>query len=61
MKTAEIKTEAERQKELEYDQYLFDIFWNDHIENQVQQMMEHCNEKPSKSSASLMTNELNPV
>ena len=46
---------------LEYDQYLFEIFRNDHIENQVQRMMEHCNEKSSNRSACLMTNELNPM
>ena len=61
MKTVEIKTVSERQKELEYDQYLFEIFRNDHIENQVQQMMEHCNEKSSNRSACLMINEHNPM
>ena len=42
----EIKTEKERPDELEYDQYLFEIFMSDHIENQVERMMECCNEQP---------------
>jgi len=61
MKTVELKTVSERQKELEYDQYLFELFRNDHIENQVQRMMEHCKEKISNRSACLMTNKLNPM
>jgi len=61
MKTFELKTVSERQTELEYDQYLFELFRNDHIENQVQRMMERCNEKSSKRSTCLMINEHNPM
>jgi hypothetical protein len=41
MTTTVIKSEVERQDDLKYDQYLFEIFRNDHIENQVQRMMEY--------------------
>ncbi len=29
------------QDKLEYDQYLFEVFRNDHIENQVQRIIEY--------------------
>ena len=61
MNTTETKANNERQDELEYDQYLFELFRNDHIENQVQRMMERCNEKSSKRSTCLMINEHNPM
>ena len=32
--------------DLEFELYLFDLYINDHIENQVQRLMECCNEQP---------------
>ncbi len=36
MTTSDLKTEIERLNQLESDQHLFEMFLNDHIENQVQ-------------------------
>jgi hypothetical protein len=44
MKTIELKTDSQRQEELANDQYLFELFINDLIENQVQRMMELADE-----------------
>ena len=40
MTHAKPKAELQRQDQLESDQHLFEMFLNDHIENQVKRMME---------------------
>ena len=40
MTTPDIRAEIERQDQLESDQHFFEMFMSDHIENQVQRMME---------------------
>ena len=37
---AKTKAELQRQDQLDSDQHLFEMFLNDHIENQVQRMMD---------------------
>jgi len=44
MKLSETINDTASQDDLEYDQYLFDLFLSDHIENQVQRMMEYCSD-----------------
>ena len=39
MTTTETTTDIESQKELEFDQHLFEMFMSDHIENQVQRLI----------------------
>ena len=40
MINAKTKAELQRQDQLESDQHLFDMFLDDHIENQVQRVMD---------------------
>ncbi len=43
----EIQPDAQVMSEQEYDQYLFALFISDHIENQVQRLMEDCRDQSS--------------
>jgi len=50
MTTREIITETERQNQLDSDQPLLEMFLTDHIENQVQRLMEHFENKSGSLS-----------
>jgi hypothetical protein len=46
MTPSKTKAELQRQDQLESDQHLFEMYLNDHIENQVQRMMECDGQNP---------------
>lgn len=46
MTNTDINTELNRQLQLESDQHLFEMFLSDHIDNQVQRMMEGAGRNP---------------
>jgi len=41
MKLPETITDSQRQDDLDFDQYLYEVFLNDHIENEILRLMEH--------------------
>jgi hypothetical protein len=39
--------------DLEFEHYLFEVYLNDHIENEILRMMEHCDDKSSHCTTPL--------
>ena len=55
MKLPETITDSQRQDDLDFDQYLYEVFLNDHIENEILREMEDLGEKPLKNDTPLPT------
>jgi len=55
MKLPETITDSQRQDDLDFDQYLYEVFLNDHIENEILRQMEYPVETPLKRITPLPT------
>ena len=55
MKLPETITDSQRQDDLDFDQYLYEVFLNDHIENEILREMEYSGEAPLKHDTPLPT------
>jgi hypothetical protein len=53
MKLPETITDSQRQDDLDFDQYLYEVFLNDHIENEILRLMEDPGEKTLKNDTTL--------
>lgn len=60
MKLPETITDSQRQDDLDFDQYLYEEFLNDHIENEILREIEYSGETPLKHITPIATINANP-